>query len=163
MKKLLAIALSMMVCLGFASVAFADNSNSVTFPNPLCLTGSEGTCDPGCDGGVWQATNGGEGYPFSSFSACCAAHNATITGGTGTCINDFPSLISTISQYILGIIGILATLMFLIAGILFVVSHGDPGKITTAKHAAIYAAIGVAIAVAGEGFIKVIQAVFNVS
>lgn len=85
--------------------------------------------------------------------------------GTGSCpancVCTLSGLINNIATYITNIIGILATLMFLIAGILFVISAGNPGRVETAKKAAIYAAIGAAIALAGKGLIEVIKAVIG--
>lgn len=78
-----------------------------------------------------------------------------------TCICNFNDLIARISQFIFTIIGALAVLMFLIAGIMFVISAGNPEKIGTAKKIAIYAAIGLAIALAGNGLIQVVQEVIT--
>lgn len=75
------------------------------------------------------------------------------------CVQDFPALIKKITAYVSGVIGILATLMFVIAGILFVTSAGNPGRIETAKKCAIYAGVGLGIALAGAGLIAVITAV----
>lgn len=78
------------------------------------------------------------------------------------CINDFPTLITNITDYIFNVVGFLATLMLVIAGVMFVISAGNPGKIDSAKKAAIYAAVGLAIALAGKGLIAVIKAVVGV-
>ena len=77
------------------------------------------------------------------------------------CVRDLPGLITKIINFILTVIGVLATLMFVWAGILFVTSAGNPEKINQAKKAAIYAAIGVAIALAGNGLILVIREVIG--
>ena len=68
----------------------------------------------------------------------------------------FASLINNIISYILGIIGAIAALMFVWAGILFVTSAGDQSKITRARQAMFYAAIGLGIAIAGNGLIQLI-------
>ena len=40
----------------------------------------------------------------------------------------------------------LAVIMFVVAGILFITSNGEPGKITAAKNAVIWAIVGIAVA-----------------
>lgn len=65
----------------------------------------------------------------------------------------FVGVICGIAKYIGGLIAALATVMFVWAGILFVISAGNPGKIESAKKVAIYAIIGVAIALAGIGIV----------
>lgn len=72
------------------------------------------------------------------------------------CIDSFTGVISAITTFISNIIGAVAVLVFLIAGILFVISGGSPEKISQARRMAIYAAIGVAIALAGKGLVEVI-------
>ena len=57
-------------------------------------------------------------------------------------VTSFSQIISNITKYISGVIGVLAILMFIIAGILFVISAGEPEKIQRAKKTAIWAAIG---------------------
>ncbi|OGZ69452.1 MAG: hypothetical protein A3D44_03450 [Candidatus Staskawiczbacteria bacterium RIFCSPHIGHO2_02_FULL_42_22] len=78
------------------------------------------------------------------------------------CVKDLPGLIDKIADYITSVIGALAGLMFLIAGIMYIVSAGDPGKAGRAKTVAIYAAVGLGIALAGKGLIVVIKAVVGV-
>ena len=77
------------------------------------------------------------------------------------CIDSFPKLLTKITDYIFGIIAVLATLMFVISGIFFVTSAGNPERITRAKNIAFYAVIGAAIALAGKGLIEVIKAVIG--
>lgn len=77
------------------------------------------------------------------------------------CINDVPTLIGKITDYVLTFIGALATLMFVWAGILFVVSGGDEGKVTKARNALMWAAIGLGIALAGKGLLAVIREVIG--
>ncbi|OGZ63272.1 MAG: hypothetical protein A3C58_00240 [Candidatus Staskawiczbacteria bacterium RIFCSPHIGHO2_02_FULL_34_10] len=78
-------------------------------------------------------------------------------------VNSFTALIVIITTFINGIIASLAVLMFVIAGIFFVTSAGNPEKIGRAKKIAIYAVIGSAIALAGGGLITVIKTIIGVS
>lgn len=81
--------------------------------------------------------------------------------GSSGCVDSLPTLIQNITNYIFGVIGALAVLMFVWAGILFVSSGGNPGQITKARHALIYAVIGAAIALAGTGLVAVIREVIT--
>ena len=81
--------------------------------------------------------------------------------GTNGCVNNLPDLIKKIIDYISLVVGALAVLMFVIAGIYFVISGGNPEKINKAKSIAIYAVIGLAIALLGEGLTEVIEEVIG--
>lgn len=76
-------------------------------------------------------------------------------------INDFPTLIRTVMRAMEGIIAALAILMFLIAGLLFITAGIVPGNYDKAKSALWYGAIGVAVALAAEGLVQVIQEVIR--
>lgn len=92
----------------------------------------------------------------------CAGQPGTPNGpGGANCIDNFPALIAMITNYISSIVGILAVLMFVIAGIYFVISAGNPEKIEKARKIAIWAAIGVAISLAGYGLVAVVKAVIG--
>lgn len=105
------------------------------------------------------------GPPPPGSSGSITLPNPLCTGGPGSpgCINSFTGLLTQITTYILNIIGGLAVIMFIWAGILFVTSAGDPSKITKARHVVIYAIIGIAIALAGKGLIAVITEVIGSS
>jgi len=73
----------------------------------------------------------------------------------------FEELVTNITNYVFGVIGALAILMFVWSGILFVISAGSEEKIGKAKKTAIYAAIGAAIAIAGAGLVATIRQVLQ--
>ena len=56
--------------------------------------------------------------------------------------------ISNIMQIVFGLAGVIAVLIIVIAGVMFILSRGDPQKSSTARNAIIYAAVGLAISVA---------------
>lgn len=92
-----------------------------------------------------------------------ALPNPLCPNGTGSngCIDTIPALIAQITTYITTVIGVIAVLMFLISGIYFIISAGNPEKIKKAKDIAIYAAIGAIIAFAGRGLVEVVKAVIG--
>lgn len=82
--------------------------------------------------------------------------------GTSGCIDSLPSLITAIGSYIMTLIGSVAVLVFIWAGMLFLWSAWEPSKLNDAKKAVWYAIIGIAIALSGQGLLSVIQAVIRV-
>jgi len=73
-------------------------------------------------------------------------------------MNDIPTIINNIKDWVVyPFFYGLAVVIFIYAGILFVTSAGDPGKITRAKQAVIIGVIGVFIGVSAgilAGFIR---------
>ncbi len=89
--------------------------------------------------------------------------NPLCLGGPGSagCVDSFLTLITNITNYIFLVIGSLAVLMFVISGIMFVASAGNPARIEKAKKTAIYAAIGAAIALSGAGLIELVKSIIG--
>ncbi len=81
-------------------------------------------------------------------------------GGRG-CISSFLELITAITSYIFTIIGGLAVVMFVWAGILFLTAGANVANIEKGKHATLYAVIGLAIALGGNGLLAVVRAVIG--
>ncbi len=69
--------------------------------------------------------------------------NTNLPGGTIT------DIINTIMQWILALIGVIAVIAFVIAGILYLTAAGDEDRMQQAKRAMIYAIIGVIVALVG--------------
>ena len=84
----------------------------------------------------------------------CNGVNA-VAGGTG-CTGDagINNLITTIITIFSWIVGVLAVIMIIYAGFLYVSSGGDSGKISTAKNTLIYAIIGVVIVAFSQVIVK---------
>ena len=71
--------------------------------------------------------------------------------------DSFQELIYRIIYYISSIVGGLAIIVFIWAGILFLTSGGSEAQLSRAKKALLYAAIGLAIALAASGLIATIK------
>ncbi len=69
----------------------------------------------------------------------------------------FSDLIKAIAEIISSIVGVLAVLMLIIAGIYFVTAAGDPNQISKAKTMVKYAIIGVIIATLAGAIGSVIE------
>ena len=74
-------------------------------------------------------------------------------GNTG----DFPTLLKKVADYVFTIVGALAVLMFVWAGILYLTSGANPGNIQRANKAVLYATIGLAIALSGAGLMALLK------
>ena len=60
---------------------------------------------------------------------------------------DFKGTIKTIIQTMFFILGVLAVIMIIYAGIQYVISAGDSGKVTKAKNTIIYSVVGLVVAI----------------
>jgi len=69
------------------------------------------------------------------------------------------SIIDAISNFITVIASSLVVIMIVWAGILFVTSAGNPGRVKTAQQCLIWAVVGIAIVLAGKGLVLVINSV----
>lgn len=77
-------------------------------------------------------------------------------------IDTFPALLTKIAGAIAPIIASLAVLMLIIAGIIFLISAGNPNMLSKAKAALTYAIIGAVVALAAAGIVELIKKVIGV-
>ncbi len=89
-----------------------------------------------------QACNSGE----ASSSSVCQDRETSQDPGDNT-IYGPDGIITKIANIIAIIAGIAATIIIVIAGIQFMVSTGDPGKVSSARNAILYAVIGLVVIV----------------
>lgn len=68
-----------------------------------------------------------------------------LTGPNGT--------LTKVTRLISYIAGIAAVIIIIVAGLMYVLSGGDPGKVSNAKDAVIYALVGLVIVVVAQGLI----------
>jgi hypothetical protein len=71
-------------------------------------------------------------------SSVCATNGSDPITGTNGVLVKVTRLIATIA-------GVIAVIIMITGGIMYITSNGDPGKITTAKNTLIYAAVGLVI------------------
>ena len=108
-------------------------------------------------GSLWFA------HPVSAGNATITLRNPLcVTGATGAnCVDSVDKLITKILKFITEVVGALAVLMLVVAGIFFVLAGANPENVNKAKHIALYAVIGLAIAVAANGLIQVVRSVIT--
>jgi hypothetical protein len=71
--------------------------------------------------------------------------NTGLTGENSTLYG----IIENVMKWLLAIVGIVGVIGFAIAGLLYLTSAGDEGRIEKAKNAMLYAIVGVVVALAG--------------
>jgi len=138
MKKIITIVASVVMMLGLASMSIMPASAATA---DICkdVTGTELTA-----------------------CAVCAAENNTNTWVDGKCNrgsgNDLNSIIQTVINVMLFIIGILCVIMIIFGGIRYTTSTGDKGRIDNAKNTIVYAVVGLIVAIVA---FALVQWVFN--
>jgi len=122
---------------------------------------SQGSCSQSSYGCFF--TTGGASTPVSG--------DGTPGNGTGVIdlMRDFNPLgkeniqevIGAISSFVWKLAIAIAPVMFIIAGLLFITSGGDPGRVRTAKNLFLYTVIGLAIVLLASGLYEVIKSILG--
>jgi len=92
---------------------------------------------------------------ISLFLASFILAQTTITNPIGA--SNFKELITKIADGVAIIIGPVAVIMFIVAGILYLTSAGNPERINSAKACLMYAIIGIAVAISAKGMAEFIE------
>ena len=81
--------------------------------------------------------------------------------GTNLPEGSITGIITNTMQWILALIGVIAVIAFVIAGILYLTAAGDEDRMQQAKRAMIYAIVGVVVALIGLVILKAIYAMLS--
>lgn len=87
------------------------------------------------------------------------------TLGEQGAITDTASLVDTILRlvgWVAWFVGLLAVIMGLWAGILFITAGGDAAKLSTARNILLYAIIGIAVAILAFGIVAISRSIIGV-
>lgn len=96
--------------------------------------------------------------PVASVQAATVSIPNPIACSTATC------LIAQVVRYILGVIAILATLMFIWGGVMMLTSGGNSERVRQAKETLAWAAIGIVVIMLSWGIIRfVLEGLLNSS
>ncbi len=77
--------------------------------------------------------------------------------------NNFTELVTDIIQWLANIGILVAVIMIIYSGLLFMASGGKEEKLSQAKKTFTWAMIGLAVLIIGEGFIGIIKSILNVN
>jgi len=78
--------------------------------------------------------------------------------GTGTAKTDIPTLLGTVINSVLGVIGSLALVMFIYGGITWMLSAGNQEQVTKGKNILIWATVGIVIIFTAYALVRFVLA-----
>lgn len=84
-------------------------------------------------------------YASCGSAKACVQSGVTSAGGSSS-TTDIGTLIKTIVNLLLFILGAVAVIMIVIGGIKYTVSNGDSSAVTSAKNTILYAVVGLIVA-----------------
>ena len=100
--------------------------------------------------------------PLSALALSDGLTNANTTANySGLGSTSVTTLMTNLMNWLLGIVGFLAVIGFVISGILYLTAAGDDDQITKAKSAMMYSIIGVIVALLGFVVLTAAQTFFK--
>ncbi|HUB94247.1 MAG TPA: hypothetical protein VMB52_07135 [Verrucomicrobiae bacterium] len=91
--------------------------------------------------------------PTGAVCTALGSGGAHPCSGTPTNGVNLDSVINAVVTILSTIAGVIAVIMIIIAGFLFMTANGDSGKITTARHSVMYALVGVIVVAFAQVFV----------
>jgi len=98
---------------------------------------------------------------FFILPAVQVANGLTLPSGTGLSEKTFKEILTKFLTWLLGIVGIIAIMGFVISGIMYLISTGNDEMITKAKTYMSYCLIGVVVALSSYVIVKLIDSILN--
>lgn len=99
-----------------------------------------------------------KGCPGGNAPSGTSAGGAAICGATNK--DDVPSIIETVINTILVVLGMIAVIMIVIGGIRYTTSNGDAGSTKAAKDTILYAVVGLVVAILAYAIVNFVLARF---
>ena len=163
-------------------------SPACTAPTPTCISGTctalassctkNGTIDPGeqCDPGPPAENLGGKICADLGFGVGTLKCKSDCNFDTGSCtappvvikfqnpLKDltFTGLINNIINFLFTIAVIVAPILLVIAGVIFMTAAGDPGKVKTARNMLLWTIVGFAIILISKGLVSVLKGILGI-
>jgi heme/copper-type cytochrome/quinol oxidase subunit 2 len=99
------------------------------------------------------------GTNLAACSACLAEDGAEWNAAGGPCTRpngqgDATSIVQTIINVMLFIVGILSVIMIIFSGIRYITSAGDKSKTESAKNTLVYAVVGLVVAIVAFALVQ---------
>lgn len=82
-------------------------------------------------------------------------------GGDDSDSNDLNSIVGTIVNTMLFIVGVLAVVMIIYSGIRYITAHGDKGQVEGAKNTLIYSIVGLIVAIVAYALVNWVLDLFG--
>ena len=86
-------------------------------------------------------------YIHGKNQAACSQASTIISNPEGCQGDDLNTIVKTIINTVIFIVGILTVVMIILGGVNYAISAGDPGKVTKAKNTIMYGIIGLVICI----------------
>ena len=83
------------------------------------------------------------------------------TAGPAAAVNDLPTIVGNLRNWIMGIIAALATLFLTIGGVRYLMAGGDPSEVERAKAAFRSAGIGYVLAAIAPVVLTILQSIIG--
>lgn len=80
--------------------------------------------------------------------------------GTSTTPNSFSSVLTTVTNILLFLMGAISVIMIIVGGIRYATSQGDQTQMQSAKNTILYAVIGVVVAIAAYAIVSFVVTQF---
>lgn len=78
------------------------------------------------------------------------------TGGPGVTFSGLDDLITKVGDFLWKIVGLVALILFVIAGIMFMTAMGDPAKIATARNFVLWGVVGIIVAILAYSIVAIV-------
>jgi len=77
------------------------------------------------------------------------------------CIDSFPEFLAEVGNFIFTLGLLIVPIVIIVAGLLFIISRGNPQKVDQAKKMLLWAAIGLAVMFSAKAMASVIKAILG--
>lgn len=91
----------------------------------------------------------------------CIGQGVSGAGGDTAAQTDVGTIIKTIVNVLLFILGAISVVMIIIGGIKYTTSQGDSSSLTSAKNTILYSVVGLVIAICAYGIVNFVLTQFN--
>lgn len=129
-----------------------------------CCSGGYCADDSACESGSFTTSSGSSGTTTGSSTTSSSSSGVYIPGsetGLPAPEGGIPQILSNFLTWLLGIIGIIALISFVISGMQYILSSGNQDMMETAKRNMIYSIIGVVVVLASFVIIQAIHYALN--
>jgi len=99
-------------------------------------------------------------WATSPLDASCTGTAATTEVCQEKDNDKFPKIVNDIVNALLYVLGAVAVIVIIVAGILYATSSGDPALITKAKNTLLYAVIGLLVAIMAYAIVNYVIKIF---
>lgn len=90
----------------------------------------------------------------------CVTSGVTAAGGSTSSTTSLSSILKTITNVLLFVVGAVAVIMIIVGGLRYVTSQGDQGNLQSAKNTILYAVVGLIVAIMAYAIVNFVVTQF---